>query len=315
MGSQTLPLKLPIIDFGEPDLKPGSTSWDSVRGQVRRALEEYGCFEALFPKIPLDLRKQLFSSLEDLFDLPLQTKVRNSSKKPYHGYVGQYPMVPLYESMGVDGADVADKVEDFTRVMWPEGNPTFSKDIHSYSKQLSELDQIVRRMVLESIGVEKYLDEHMASTNYLLRVQKYKGHESTEPKLGINSHTDKNVVTILYQNEVDGLEVKTKDGEWINVHCSPDSFIAMIGDSLHAWSNGRLYSPFHRVMMTGNEARYSLGLFSIPKAGHLIKAPEELIDEDHPLLFKPYDHVEFLSFYYTPEGQRLEQALKAYCGA
>lgn len=66
--------------------------------------------------------------------------------------------------------------------------------------------------------------------------------------------------------------------------------------------------------MSGNEARYSAGLFSIPRAGYMIKAPDELVDEEHPLLFEPFDHVEFLQFYYTKEGQRVESALKAYCG-
>ena len=75
------------------------------------------------------------------------------------------------------------------------------------------------------------MDEHMDSTNYLLRAMKYKGPQTTETKVGLNAHTDKNIVTILYQNQVDGLEVLTKDGQWIKVKCSPDSYIAMVGDS------------------------------------------------------------------------------------
>lgn len=201
-----------------------------------------------------------------------------------------------------------------TNIMWPHGNPSFSKTIQSFSEQLSELDQIIRKMILESLGVEKYLEEHMNSTNYLLRVMKYKGPQTSDTKVGLTTHSDKNIVTILYQNEVEGLEVMTKDGKWISYRPSPDSFVVMIGDSLHAWSNGRLHSPFHRVMMSGNEARYSAGLFSIPKGGNIIKAPEELVDEEHPLLFKPFDHVEFLKYYYTEKGQRDQFALRTYCG-
>ncbi|KAK8525004.1 hypothetical protein V6N13_015998 [Hibiscus sabdariffa] len=313
MGSQT-PLRLPVIDFSKPELKPGTGEWDLVKGHVHAALRDYGCFEATFDKIPLDLREAMFGSLEELFDLPLQTKLLNVSKKPYHGYVGQYPHIPLYESMGIDDANVAENVEALTSIFWPQGNSSFSKNIQSFSVQLSELDQIIRRMVLESFGLEKYMDEHMCSSNYLLRVMKYKGPETTETKLGLSSHTDKNIVTILYQNEVDGLEVQTKEGEWINLKPSKHSFIVMIGESLYAWLNGRLYAPFHRVMMTGDKARYSAGLFSIPKAGYIIKAPDELVDEEHPLLFKPFDHVEFLRFYYTEGGQKSAAALKEFCG-
>ncbi|PPD81912.1 hypothetical protein GOBAR_DD21149 [Gossypium barbadense] len=308
------PLKLPVIDFSKPDLKPGSNEWDLVKGQVQQALQEYGCFEALFDKIPLHLREAIFGSLQELFDLPLQAKIRNVSNKPYHGYVGQYPQVPLYESMGVDDANITEKVEALTTTLWPQGNSSFSNTIQSFSEQLSELDQIVRRMILESFDLEKYMDEHMGSTNYLLRVMKYKGPKTTETKLGLNSHTDKNIVTILYQNEVEGLEVLSKQGEWINVKPSKQSFTVMIGESLYAWLNGRVHAPYHRVMMTGDKARYSAGLFSVPKAGYIIKAPDELVDEAHPLLFKPFDHVEFLGFYYTEAGQKAESALKVFCG-
>ncbi|KAM1513513.1 hypothetical protein ACFX11_025384 [Malus domestica] len=115
---------------------------------------------------------------------------------------------------------------------------------------------------------------------------KYKGPQTKETKLGINAHTDKNIVPlILYQNQVDGLQVETKAGKWINDKpSSPHSFIAMIGDSLYAWTNGRLRSPYYRE-------------------GYITKAPEEVVDEEHPLLFKPFDHVEFLGFYYTEAGQ------------
>ncbi|KAG5601448.1 hypothetical protein H5410_032818 [Solanum commersonii] len=66
--------------------------------------------------------------------------------------------------------------------------------------------------------------------------------------------------------------------------------------------------------MRGNEARYAVGLFSIPKAEYMIKTSEELVDEEHSLLYKPFDHVEFLVFCYTEEGQRCASALKTYCG-
>ncbi|XP_002517541.2 probable 2-oxoglutarate-dependent dioxygenase AOP1.2 [Ricinus communis] len=313
MGSET-PLKLPAIDFSTENLKPGTVEWELVKTQVRNALEEYGCFEAFFSRVHNDLKKGVFGAIEELFELPLQTKLKNVSRKPFHGYVGQYPQAPLYESMGIEDPDTVEKVESFTSVLWPQGNLTFSKTVQSFSEQVSKLDKVVRRMIVESLGLEKYMDEHMNSTDYLLRVMKYKGPETSEAKLGLHPHTDKNIVTILFQNQVDGLEVKTKNGEWITVKLSPDSFVVMIGDSLLAWANGRLHSPYHRVMMTGNEARYSCGLFSIPKAGYIVKAPEELIDEEHPLLFKPFDHVEFLGFYYTEAGQRAQSALKAYCG-
>ena len=65
-------------------------------------------------------------------------------------------------------------------------------------------------------------------------------------------------------------------------------------------------------MMTGNETRFSIGLFTVPNPGCIIKAPDELVTEEHPLLFKPYVHSEFMKFVRTSEG--VKNALKVYCG-
>ncbi|KAK5792707.1 probable 2-oxoglutarate-dependent dioxygenase AOP1.2 isoform X1 [Gossypium arboreum] len=285
MDSQS-PLKLPVIDFTKPELKPGIPEWDLAKGQVQQALQHYGCFEALFDKIPLEIREAVFGAMEELFDLPLHIKSRNVSEIPYHGYIGQHPKIPLFESIGFDDADVIEKAEAQTRTFWPQGNPSFSKTIQSFTKQLTELDQMIRRMILESFQVEKYVDEHMDSTGYLLKVMKYEGPKTSGTQVGLGAHTDQDVVTILYQNEVNGLE---------------------------AWLNGRLKATYHRVMMSGDKPRYSLGLFTVPKAGYMIKAPEELVDEAHPLLYNPFDYAQFLGFYFSNEG-RYQSGLKAYCG-
>lgn len=109
------------------------------------------------------------------------------------------------------------------------------------------MDQIIRKMILESLGVEKYLEEHMNSTNYLLGVMKYKGPQTSDTKVGLTTHSDKNIVTILYQNEVEGLEVMNKDGKWISYKPSPDSFVVMIGDSLHVYSIHHLSLKQHKL--------------------------------------------------------------------
>lgn len=122
MGSET-EVKLPVIEFSIIlDLESNAANWESVKSQVHKALAEYGCFEAVFDKVPLELRKAMFHELEELFNLPLQTKKRVVSSKPYHGYLGAGE---LYESMGIDDVDVSEKVESLTRTLWPEGKPSF----------------------------------------------------------------------------------------------------------------------------------------------------------------------------------------------
>ncbi|KAI3525087.1 hypothetical protein L1887_03759 [Cichorium endivia] len=308
MGSQ-VPLQLPTIDFSNINKHDqGTLIWNSTKDQVFKAFQEYGCFEASFNEISPDLRNTVFASLKQLFNLPLETKLKNVPDKLFNGYVGQNKNAPLYESLGIEDP------ESFTNLMWPHGNHEFCNYIQSYIEKLTLLDQIVRMMVLESLNLEKYLEEHMELTNYLLRVMTYRVPKDNESNVGLNGHADKNILTILHQNEVGGLEVQNDDEEWIKAKVSRNCFVVMAGETFNIWTNGRLRAAFHRVVMNGEGTRYSIGLFAIPKWGKFVKAPEEMVDEEHPLLFKPFDYGEFVKFYYKKENIGNKFVMKEYCG-
>ncbi|CAL1391463.1 unnamed protein product [Linum trigynum] len=318
MGSDES-LKLPFIDFSS-ELKPSTPSWDSLKLQVREALENYGCFEASFPndKVPGELRLDVFSSLEELFDLPLHTKQQSGASQSFqHGYVAT--PIPFFQSFGMDDPNLLDVVETFTDKLWPHGgNPSFSNNIHTMVGMVSEFNRSVRRMILESFGLEKYVDEHLGFTKYHLRVMKYEAvqpHDETE--LGLRVHTDKSFMTILCQNEVGGLELQTKKGEWVKFRpTSPSSFVVLIGDALHVWLNSRVHCPKHKVTLCQlhDKMRYSFGLFTIPKPEYVIKAPEELIDEKHPLRFKPFAYQEYFALAYSKPGSKDGSILHAHYG-
>ncbi|KAI3789689.1 hypothetical protein L2E82_02492 [Cichorium intybus] len=308
MGSET-PLGLPKIDFSNIHKhNRGTLVWDSTKTQVFEALQEYGCFEASLSGVSPDLRKSMFSSLEELFDLPLETKVRNIPDKIFNGYIGQAKEVPIYESLGIEDP------QSFANLMWPTGNTKFSNNIQAYREKLKEVDEIVRTMVLESLNLEKYMDEHMELTGYLVRVMKYRAPEKDESNMGLLSHADKNILTILHQNDVEGLQVQKKDGEWIKVELSSNSFVVMVGETFRVWTNGRLHAATHRVVMSGDKNRFSIGFFSVPKWGKILKAPEEMVDEEHPLLFKPFDFGEFMKFFCLQENVNDRFGLEKYCG-
>ncbi|PWA40908.1 oxoglutarate/iron-dependent dioxygenase [Artemisia annua] len=262
--------KLPSIDFtNKKNLKPSSTSWLATALEATRALEEYGCFIAEFDKVTPELNDAVFHGLEDLFDIPIETKVLNKSTKPF-------------------------------------------ENVLAYNKLVAELEEMVTRMVFETYGVEKYLDAHRKMVTYLCRGMKYRPPVENETNMGFVPHTDKDFITVLHQNGVNGLEVKARDGEWFSVELVPSSYIVMSGDAAMAWSNERLYSPFHRVTMNGKESRYSIAQFSFLEG--IIETPKEFVDEEHPLLYKPFDHLKYLDFYNKEENRRLECAIRTYCG-
>ncbi|WMV15145.1 hypothetical protein MTR67_008530 [Solanum verrucosum] len=62
----------------------------------------------------------------------------------------------------------------------------------------------------------------------------------------------------------------------------------------------------------GESDRLSIQLFSLSKPGHFIEAPKELVDEEHPLLFKPFKTLGL--FGYAASEAPPSDLFKAYCG-
>ena len=97
------------------------------------------------------------------------------------------------------------------------------------------MDKIVRRMVLESLGLEKYIDEHFNSTDYLFRFQKYDPPRTPHSTLALRDHIDKNFITTIHEfSHVKGLQILTKDGKtWIpGDTTSLDSFVVLVATCL-----------------------------------------------------------------------------------
>ncbi|KAD6794584.1 hypothetical protein R6Q59_021444 [Mikania micrantha] len=313
MGSLLLP-KLLVVDFRNEKLHPGSSSWGSTCNDIRLALENHGCFIALYDGVSSELEESVFQAADELFDLPTEIKMKNIVQKPYHGYVGQIPFVPLHEGLGIDYATELEDVQNFTNLMWPKGNPSFSEASMLFSRAVAKLEHMVIRLLFESYGVEKHSESHINSTTYLLRYLKYRAPEMNETTMAFPSHTDKSFLTILHQNQVSGLEIRSRDDEWISVEFPASSFVVMAGDACKAWSNNRVLSPNHKVTLDrkGKEARYTIALFSF--LSKMVKVPDEFVDDEHPLQFKPFNHLDLLKFYDSETGRKSQNILQDFCG-
>ncbi|KAK3006294.1 hypothetical protein RJ639_015596 [Escallonia herrerae] len=182
--------------------------------------------------------------------------------------------------------------------------------ISSMIEQLDELNSLIEKSILDSFGLGDKIESIMPSKT-LLRVQRYKAPPNGDYLNGLDAHTDKLLSAILCADQVFGLEVQTKDGQWHKLSPSPNSFIFIVGDPLMAWSNGRLHSAKHRVMMKGHEERFSLAAFPAPVEGTVIRPQKELVDEEHPQFYKEFDYMDFLKFSLSKDGMAID-ALATY---
>lgn len=99
----------------------------------------------------------------------------------------------------------------------------------------------------------------------MFHYQPYKNVKSDDDfKWGAQEHTDYGVLTVLIQDEVGGLQVQLKDGQWIEVPPIPNSFVINIGDALEIWTSGAYKATTHRVRASPTRDRMSVALFYDP---------------------------------------------------
>lgn len=117
--------KLPKVNLMSRKLNPGTSNWASTCSEIRQALEEYGCFIAVYDKFSEQLHNKAFDVIEPMFELPNEVKARNSSNLPYHGYYKPGKVMPLLESLGITHPPMLHQVQSFTHLLWPNGNDLF----------------------------------------------------------------------------------------------------------------------------------------------------------------------------------------------
>ena len=155
---------------------------------------------------------------------------------------------------------------------WPEGDPEFRRALTGYFDAIAACGQDFLRAVALSLGAEadffadKY-DKPLQRTQcvyYPPHPPKRK--DGSEGELfGVAPHTDYGCVTLLWQDDVGGLEVQDRSaGTWIPAPPVPGALVVNIGDLLARWSNDRYRSTLHRVTNRSGRERLSIATFYDP---------------------------------------------------
>ncbi|WP_088287190.1 isopenicillin N synthase family oxygenase [Kineosporia sp. A_224] len=81
---------------------------------------------------------------------------------------------------------------------------------------------------------------------------------------GVGEHTDYGILTLLAQDDLGGLQVRTPAGTWIEVPAEPGVLVCNIGDMLDRLTEGRYRSTPHRVRNVSGRGRLSFPYFFDP---------------------------------------------------
>jgi isopenicillin N synthase-like dioxygenase len=147
----------------------------------------------------------------------------------------------------------------------------FRETVLTYIDQLTQLGHVVMEALARGLGLEPdyFRTRYTNDPLILFRIFHYPpvGEAETQglatDSWGVGEHTDYGLLTILKQDDVGGLQIKSP-GRWLEAPVIPDTFVCNIGDMLERMTGGRYQSTPHRVRNQSPKSRLSFPFFFDP---------------------------------------------------
>lgn len=283
-------MQLPLIDIPTAAVPAPATA-----DAVDQALSNIGFMLVRDLGLDKDLLQSVYRASHGFFTGPQAVKRACAylSAEENFGYQG------LAEE-NLDPSAPADLKETFTmrnilnRPMpenrWPSAEfrdlmAAFYTDVFAAGKRL-------QRILANALDLpEEFFVQCHSGENVTLRLLYYpaSGVEKVQPaQLGAGAHTDYGLITLLFQDDIGGLQVLDKQNQWLDVTPQPDAVVINSGDLLERWTNGRYKSTLHRVQpKIGDQPRLSIAMFIDPDSATMVEALPSCTDAQHPPLYPP----------------------------
>lgn len=128
----------------------------------------------------------------------------------------------------------------------------------------------------------EYEDPAEDHLRYMLYHPRSLADDESVERTWARAHTDFGSLTLLWSQNIAGLQVKTGSGEWRYVPPVDNGIICNVGDTLSFWSEGYLKSTVHRVTRPPEDQAHlkRQGLFYFVRPGNAV----DITPADSPLL-------------------------------
>ena len=164
--------------------------------------------------------------------------------------------------------------------------PEFNKKIDKLFSEFDSLGQSLLQSIALFLDLEESYFETIANKgNSVMRSIHYPPVRIDDKGERSGAHEDINLITLLIGGNQPGLEIKSKDDEWISVDTAPEVLVCNIGDMLQRLTNHKLVSTTHRVntpIESMDISRYSIPFFVHPNPDWLIETLDSCCTKDNP---------------------------------
>jgi isopenicillin N synthase-like dioxygenase len=252
------------------------------------ACRNVGFFYVTGHGIPQSLRQNVFGAAKVFFETPEAEKERVSLLNSEHnrGYLGfggerlnEYSTADHKESfnMGLelppDDPELLGGARFRGPNQWPD-LPGWRELMLEYYAACHQLEFQIHRGLALDLGLdEEFFTGKIDRPNAFVRLLRYPAGSADDGKgdLGAGEHTDYGNITLLTTNGVAGLQVRRRDGVWLDAPFIEDAYICNIGDCMMRWTNDVYISTPHRVTRPTAD-RYSLIFFMEPNPDAIVEA-------------------------------------------
>jgi isopenicillin N synthase-like dioxygenase len=157
---------------------------------------------------------------------------------------------------------------------WPPEVPGLQAVMITYFEAMENLSKVLQRCFATALGLDtdifdSFFDESLTR----LKINHYP--PQYDPKqlnsIGVLPHSDSGGFTILWQDDVGGLEIQNQNGDWVGAPPVEDTFVINLGNIMQIWTNGEFSSTPHRVINRTGTDRYSIPFFVNPNHDAIIK--------------------------------------------
>jgi isopenicillin N synthase-like dioxygenase len=293
---------LPVIDVSGL-VASSASAVPQVAKAVRAACTGPGFFYISGHGVPDQVIGDAVQEARTFFHLPAEDKRRVAANKLHRGW----------HAMGgalMEGAKNTDRKEFFSIGLelaeddpavlagealrgpnqWPDFAPGLQPAMSRYYEAMGCLGASLLRAV--AVGLDQptgffasRYGKPLQRTQAIFYPPQDVGAE--EEVFGVAPHTDFGCITLLWQDDNGGLQVRERQsGGWIDAPPLPGTLVVNVGDLLGRWSNDRFASTPHRVVNRSGRERMSIATFYDPDFNALID-PRELGTLDAEAKYEP----------------------------
>jgi len=315
--------EVPAVDITAWVTNGSDTDRAAVAAAIDSAASTVGFIQILGHGIPRSVTDGLATAMDSFFSLTLdEKKAYIAPKGSNRGYTP-----PKAESLSLSlGVEAASRMNDFFEAfnvglaasdfpqldlstreyaenVWPDVDG-YRTAIDTYFAEAGRVARTLTRIFAQALDLEPdFFDRFTDHSIDVLRMNNYAlppGTVDLDGDLtGMGEHTDFGIVTVLWADQVRGLQVLGSDGSWNDVSPADDALLINLGDLTARWTNERWTSTLHRVkppIINGTiERRRSAAYFHDGNADAVISTIPSTVPAGEVPIYEPITVAEHIS--------------------